>query len=152
MTTDQKKAFIANLTKQVETSKNADFKVFLEECIEIYEDEVQESSASPDLMEFELQERLRKAVLLHDILRTTFEVNENGQVIGRVHEIDDLPNPVVKCVLENGVLTIDYHHISLDGWSIDMLINELLYNQFPEIAPSFAEFANRFAGQTELFR
>ncbi len=107
----------------------------------------------------ELQNRVDRAAKLHDILRVGFEVNEQGEIIGRVYPhhriplhtnvlspgegIDPLKDPLLDLTLLDKELILRYHHIGLDGWSIRLLLKELVQGDFPSSAPSFADFANR---------
>lgn len=112
-----------------------------------------------------LGERLERAAKLHDILRAAFEVDESGKITGRIlnahripvnedgletaNGINPLKDPLVSLQLQNDKLTLRYHHIALDGFSVNLLIDELLFDKFPETAPSFAVFANRLAAKTD---
>lgn len=114
---------------------------------------------------YELNERLNEAARLHDILRTSFELDSTGQIVGHIHDnhkiqinaedfdtssnINPLRDPLLNLKLSENRLILRYHHIAFDGFSINLLLNELLYNQFPKTAPSFAEFANHLAAQTK---
>ena len=109
-----------------------------------------------------LRQRLDRAAALHDMLRTVFERDERGEIVGRVSDATQIPlytdaaagdgmhplrGPLVTATLANDALTLRYHHILLDGHSIGLLWDELLHGHFPESAPSFAAFANRQAEQ-----
>jgi amino acid adenylation domain-containing protein len=110
-----------------------------------------------------LKQRVDKAAALHDILRTTFKIDENGDIYGVVsdaHEIricsavsgqgiDPLNDPLVHISLSDDALTIQYHHIALDGQSIGLLADELLTGYFPEKAPSFSAFCNALSVDAE---
>jgi hypothetical protein len=98
-----------------------------------------------------LRQRLDKAAELHDILRTSFEYDDDGKIIGRVDgfhnirtnsdsigAIDPISSPLLALSLRDDKLTLRYHHIALDGWSVNLLIDELIHGTFPETAPSFA--------------
>lgn len=110
-----------------------------------------------------LTQRLDKAAALHDILRTTFTIDENGDIYGVVSDthqihvcsavseegIDPLNDPLVNISLSDEILTIQYHHIALDGQSISLLADELLTGQYPTKAPSFAAFCDALSVNVE---
>jgi hypothetical protein len=108
----------------------------------------------------ELTLRVDKATNLHDILRCRFIKNEHHdfsaiitessviRIIGEDEKLPDYINPLDEILiyvsLRDGYLEIFYHHIILDGYSINLLISELCEGKFPEKAASYAEFINSF--------
>ncbi len=102
-----------------------------------------------DLDEATLKLRFGRALELHDILRTTFEKDANGRVIGRVHTAAEEFKPAAEASLEAEKLVLRYHHAALDGHSAALLAKELLGGEFPESAPSFAAFAERLASKAQ---
>jgi amino acid adenylation domain-containing protein len=113
-----------------------------------------------DITHDELALRVKKASKLHDILRCRFVKNEHHDfsavitetsVIRIIGEDEKLPcfiNPLDEILiyvsLHDGLLTLFYHHIVLDGFSINLLLSELCEGSFPENADSYSEFINTF--------
>jgi amino acid adenylation domain-containing protein len=106
----------------------------------------------------EAQKRISKSVRLHDILRTKFSVNSKNQVTAVIGEtpniklitepetipqfIDPLSETLIYVSLSDNKLTVRYHHIALDGYSVNLLFSELTKGIYPETAQSYAAFAN----------
>jgi amino acid adenylation domain-containing protein len=107
-----------------------------------------------------LSERIEKAVKLHDILRCRFSLDNQKNITAKITEtpnirlisgdeefprlIDPLGQTLVFVALSGNTLSIFYHHIVLDGFSINLLLSELADGIFPENAASYAAFANGF--------
>jgi bacitracin synthase 1 len=111
-----------------------------------------------DISREELTLRINKVSRLHDILRCRFIKNKHHDFTAIITEspnicliaedekmpdfIDPLGEILIYVSLHDDLLTLFYHHIILDGFSINLLISELCEGKFPEKAASYAEFIN----------
>jgi non-ribosomal peptide synthetase component F/thioester reductase-like protein/aryl carrier-like protein len=118
-----------------------------------------------DITREELTLRIKKASKLHDILRCRFYKNEHHDfsaiitespnicLIGDDEKLPDFINPIDEILiyisLHDGYLELFYHHIILDGFSINLLISELCEGKFPENADSYAEFIISFDSENK---
>jgi non-ribosomal peptide synthetase component F/thioester reductase-like protein len=109
----------------------------------------------------EVEKRILKSAKIHDILRTNFSVNAQKQITAVVSEtpniklitetenfpqfIDPLSETLVYVILSDNKLTIRYHHIVLDGYSVNLLFSELAEGVYPDTSQSYAAFANSFS-------
>jgi amino acid adenylation domain-containing protein len=107
----------------------------------------------------EVTRRIEKAVKIHDILRCRFSLDTHKNMMANITEIpnvklldpshpllltiDPLDEILVYITLHDQKLTVRYHHIVLDGYSINLLLKELIEGDFPEKPTSYAEFVNR---------
>jgi amino acid adenylation domain-containing protein len=108
----------------------------------------------------EVIENIEKAVRLHDILRCRFFLDAQKNMTAAITEtpnikllyenehlpdtIDPLGETLIVAALAGETLTLRYHHIALDGYSVKLLLAELTEGQFPETAESYAAFVNGF--------
>jgi amino acid adenylation domain-containing protein len=108
----------------------------------------------------EVAENIQKAAGLHDILRCRFSLDAQKNMTAAITEtpnikllcdneplpntIDPLGETLIFVALEGETLTLRYHHIALDGYSVKLLLAELTEGQFPETAHSYAAFVNGF--------
>jgi amino acid adenylation domain-containing protein len=108
----------------------------------------------------EVAARIEKAVKIHDILRCRFSLDTRKNMMANITEIpnvklldnthllplhiDPLDEILIFVTLHDNLLTVRYHHIVLDGYSINLLLKELTEGDFPEKPASYAEFVNRF--------
>jgi amino acid adenylation domain-containing protein len=106
----------------------------------------------------EIEKRIKKAVSLHDILRCRFKIGGESGFIAEISEtpnikllsgseslpqfIDPLGETLVFVKLERDLLTLCYHHIVLDGYSIELLLSEIADGNFPDRTESYADFVN----------
>jgi amino acid adenylation domain-containing protein len=113
-----------------------------------------------DITREELILRIKKASKLHDILCCRFTKNEHHDFSAVINEssnirlidedeklpcfIDPLGETLIFVSLCGGFLKLFYHHIILDGFSVNLLISELCEGKFPENADSYAQFINAF--------
>jgi amino acid adenylation domain-containing protein len=115
----------------------------------------------------EVAERIRKAAALHDILRCRFILDPLKNITAEITEtpnikllgageslperIDPLGETLVYAALCEGALELRYHHIVLDGYSVSLLLSELIAGSFPETAHSYAQFAGSLGGREADF-
>jgi amino acid adenylation domain-containing protein len=112
-----------------------------------------------------LAKRIEKSAEMHDILRCSFyidnEQNINAKIIDTpnirlISENAELPETIaplgetlIFVQVCDGVLSLRYHHIVLDGFSVNLLLSELSKGLFPNEAASFASFAASFSESKE---
>jgi amino acid adenylation domain-containing protein len=115
----------------------------------------------------ELSKRIEKAAKLHDILRCRFFINDDNSFAAKIGEnpnikllsedeplpetIDPLGEFLVFAKPGDGVLTLRYHHIVLDGFAVDLLFSELTGGVFPDSAQSYADFINSLSQKSEAY-
>jgi amino acid adenylation domain-containing protein len=115
-------------------------------------------TASRKCIDSDILRRIEKSMSLHDILRCRFIINSESTISAKISEnpnikligeneilpefIDPLGEILVFAQLKNEILTLRYHHIILDGYSVEMLLSELADGIFPDRADSYAAFIN----------
>jgi amino acid adenylation domain-containing protein len=111
----------------------------------------------------EVETRIKQAAEMHDILRCTFAIDPQGNIsaiiktspnikfLGETEDLPDSIDPLGETLayvsLRDDRLTVRYHHIILDGYSINLLLSELAEGIFPETAESYSDFANAISDE-----
>jgi hypothetical protein len=82
-----------------------------------------------------LEQRLRMLRQRHESLRTNFIRDEDGVFWQEV--LNESPSEkLFKIEVSGHKLKVTFHHALLDGWSVDIIVRELLAEREPEGKPS----------------
>jgi amino acid adenylation domain-containing protein len=111
-----------------------------------------------------VEARIKKAADMHDILRCKFSLDSHGNISGDIKStpnirfsdepdnnafLDPLGEILAYVSLGENLLTLRYHHIILDGYSVDLLLSELAEGIFPETAQSYSDFVNAVSADSD---
>jgi hypothetical protein len=92
-----------------------------------------------------LDRRLSSLFDRHEALRTTFTRDGDGVFWQEV--TDRVDNDLFKIESHGGELTIIFHHALVDGWSVGIILRELLADVPPQGRPSPFRYYVKWLGQ-----